>query len=235
MIDIHTHVLPGIDDGAKDWDTCLKMLVKSAECGVQKIIATPHYLPWAPQVSPEEIRRLCGEAEKKLQSKYGISIDIYPGNEIYYSVDVLMHLKEGKVLTLADSKYVLVEFEPMISYQVLCRVARDFQNAGYVPVFAHVERYGCLYNREKLRELRQMGVLFQMNVGAFQGGLFDAESCWAKKCLRDGDIDFLASDMHDLQSRVPLSKDRLIWARKRLNVTYRKALLRENAREILGE
>lgn len=234
-IDIHTHVLPGIDDGAKDWDTCLKMLLKSAECGVEKIIATPHYLAWEPQSNPKEIEILCREAEKKLQSEYGISIDIYPGNEIYYSMDVINHLKEGKVLTLAGSRYVLVEFEPKTSYGMLFRAARDFQNAGFVPIFAHVERYECLYKWERVQELKQMGVLFQMNVSAFQGGVFDSNIRWSKRCLLNGDIDFLASDMHDLQRRLPFSEDMLGWVQKKLNATYQKEVLCDNARKILGE
>lgn len=66
VIDIHTHILPGIDDGAKDWDTCLEMLLKSAENGVKKVIATPHYLPWKQKSSSKEIESLCMQAKKKL-------------------------------------------------------------------------------------------------------------------------------------------------------------------------
>lgn len=235
IIDIHSHVLPKIDDGPTDWDTCLEMLRRSAECGVSKIIATPHYYPWEQRCIIREIEALCHKAEKKLRSKYGISMDIYPGNEVYYSVDVINHLKKGEILTLAGSRYVLVEFEPKVSYQVMCRAVSDFQNSGYIPVFAHVERYRCLHNWQKMQELRQKGVLFQMNTSAFRRGIFHSDSRWARRCLRNGDIDFLASDMHDLQRRSPMAKERLNWVKKKLSPTYQKELLHDNAQKILGE
>ena len=80
-IDLHAHVLPGVDHGARDWEMSLKMLAKSARCGVDTIIATPHYLPWKKENMAERIPELCREAEKKLQDAYGVSMKIYPGNE----------------------------------------------------------------------------------------------------------------------------------------------------------
>ena len=106
-IDIHTHVLPGIDDGAKNWDMALQMLAKSAEYGVTKVIATPHCIPWKKKTDTEQIKRLCKQAKEELLKKYGISMDIYPGHEIYYGVDALQQLRNGDILTLADSQYVL--------------------------------------------------------------------------------------------------------------------------------
>lgn len=231
-VDIHTHVLPGVDDGARDWDTCLQMLVKSAEYGVNKIIATPHYLPWQRNMSPENICRLCSEVEEQLQMKHGISMDIYPGNEIYYSLEVVERLKQGDILTLAGSRYVLVEFSVSCSYQTICRAVKEFRDAGYIPIIAHVERYSCLRNVKQLEDIKQMGALLQMNVEAFQNGWFDPESRWAKKCLSGKLIDFLASDMHSLRRRPPMSGEQLEWVQKKLDFTYRKALLYKNAEKI---
>lgn len=231
-VDIHTHVLPGIDDGARDWDTCLQMLVKSAECGVGTIIATPHYLPWRQGAKAEDIRQLCIEAEEKLQRKHGISMDIYPGNEIYYTLEVVERLKQGEILTLAGSRYVLVEFGTGSSYQSICRAVKEFRDAGYIPVIAHVERYSCLHQMPRIEDIKQMGALLQMNVEAFQNGWFDSESRWAKKCLSSRMIDFLASDMHSVTRRPPMSRQQLDWVRKKLDSDYRKALLYQNSRKI---
>lgn len=232
-IDIHTHILPGVDDGAKDWDTCLGMLLKSAECGVQKIIATPHYFPWKKPQSPETVKEMCIVAQKKLLKKHGIAMDIYCGNEIYYNMDAIQNLREGKILTLAGSKYILVEFEPRTSYQVFCRAVKEFRDAGYIPIIAHVERYECVRPATKMQELRDMGALFQMNVEALQGGLFDSDSRWSKRCLMEEQVDFLASDMHGLRRRTPMAEEELQWVQKKLKPKYQKELLYGNAQRIL--
>ena len=233
MIDIHAHVLPGIDDGAKDWDTCLEMLRRSAESGVQAVIATPHYLPWRKNSSPQEIEALCSETKKKLLEKHGITMDIYCGNEIYYTMDAIQNLRDGRILTLAKSNYVLVEFEPRTSYQLICRAVKEFRDAGYIPIIAHMERYECLRQSEKLQEIKSMGAFLQMNVEAFQGGLFDAESRRAKKCLAEEQVDFLASDMHGLHKRSPIAEEELQWVLKKLKPKYQKELLYRNAERIL--
>lgn len=233
MIDIHAHILPGIDDGSRDWDTCLEMLRQSAEAGVQAVIATPHYLPWKKNSSPQEIAVLCAEAKKKLLEKHGISMDIYCGNEIYYTMDAIQNLRDGKILTLAKSDYVLVEFEPRTSYQLICRAVKEFRDAGYIPIIAHMERYECLRQSEKLQEIKSMGALLQMNVEAFQGGMFDGESRRAKKYLTEEQIDFLASDMHGLRRRPPITEEELQWVLKKLRPKYQKELLYRNAERIL--
>ena len=234
-IDIHAHVLPGIDDGARDWDMCLQMLAKSAECGVQRIIATPHYLPWRKNVRPDEIRRLCIEAMEKLESSYGISMDIYPGNEIYYSMGIVERLKNGDVLTLADSRYALIEFKTASSYQELCRAVRELRDGGYIPIIAHMERYKCLENVERVMELKDMGAMFQMNISSIQGGFFDSMSRRAKRFLQEGWIEFLASDMHDLEKRPPMKMNDFQWLEKKLGLEYEKDLLCSNADIVLQQ
>ena len=93
IIDVHTHILPGIDDGAKNWDVCLDMINQSWGFGVRKIIATPHYLPWKKRISCEKIRSLCQEAEERFQQEWGRTMKIYPGSELYYHTDLLDKLE----------------------------------------------------------------------------------------------------------------------------------------------
>ena len=185
-IDIHTHVLPGIDDGAKNWETCLTMLSQSYECGIETVFATPHYEPWNKTATVEEIRTLCKQAKEKLQTERGITMEIYPGCEIYYNFEVVDKLKRGELATLAGSRYVLVEFKPSAQYRELCRAVKEFRDAGYIPIIAHVERYECLKNLERMDELKELGALLQMNLEAIQGNVFHAESNRAKKCLKQG-------------------------------------------------
>lgn len=233
-IDIHAHVLPGVDHGAKDWNMSLEMLARSKECGVSTVIATPHYLPWKNSVTAETICSLCEEAEQRLKEKHGISMNIHPGHEIFYSVELVEMLKEGKVLTLAGSRYVLVEFEPGVSYQTLRKAAGDLRYNRYIPIFAHIERYRCLEHRERLAELKELGALFQVNVGSFQGGFFDSESRRIKRWIKEGIVDFLASDMHDIKMRPPMSSEELKWLQRKINPHYQDKLLYSNAQKILS-
>ncbi len=233
-IDIHAHVLPDVDHGAKDWAMSLWMLDQSAQCGVEAIIATPHYLPWRDGVTGDKIWRLCQEAQERLQQQYGISMDIYPGQEIYYSTDIVENLDRGKALTLAGTRYVLVEFDPGVPYSTLCRAVRELRYNRYIPILAHIERYLCLKQPDRLRELKSMGAMLQVNLGSMQGGIFRAESRKVKHWLKRELIDFVASDMHDMGARPPMSEERLQWIQRKLNPQYRDKLLGGNAKKILA-
>lgn len=211
------------------------MLIKSAHCGVKAVIATPHYWPWAKGVTADVICKRCKEAEERLQNEYGITMDIFPGNEIYYSSETVDALKAGKALTLGGSRYVLVEFEPEVSYQLLCRAARDLCFNGYIPIFAHVERYQALNRVDKLIELREMGAYLQVNISSLQGGLLDLGSNKVKRWLKIGLIDFVASDMHDLDTRSPMSSKSIEWIKNKLSSQYQDKLLFGNAKGILPE
>ena len=234
-IDIHAHVLPGIDDGAKDWDACLKMLTQSAACGVNHVFATPHSVPWQKGASQETIQRLCKQAEAKYKETQGTEINIYPGNEVYYNVEVLDKLKRGEILTLGGTRYVLVEFKPSAPYQELFRAAREFGDAGYIPIYAHVERYQCLSDMDKVKKLKRMGVRFQMNVESYQGSLFDKMARRARMYLKSGVIDFLATDMHSARWSCMMTSENLQWLQKHLTPKYRQKLLCDNAMKILIE
>lgn len=233
ITDIHTHILPGIDDGAKDWDVCLQMLSKSWETGVKRVIATPHLIPWKEPIAPERIRELCVEAQNRATKELGIDIEIYTGQELYYHLDITDKLKKGQALTLAGSRYVLLEFAEDISYQVLYRGIKELLEAHFKPIIAHVERYRCLRKPGRLQEIRNLGALLQMNVEAFQGGILDETARWAKKCLMDREISFLASDMHNVKSRPPISDSTLQWARRKLDEEYFEEILCTNSARIL--
>lgn len=232
-IDIHTHILPGVDDGAGNWDMCRQMLLQSVEAGVTQIIATPHYLPWKKKASPEQIRSLCTQTAQQFKKETGKNIDIYPGNEIYYHIEFIDSLKNKKALTLADSRYVLIEFSIDESFKVICSAVHNLTMAGYIPVLAHVERYRNMASLERMWELRQMGALLQMNIEVLNRGLFDGMGRLAKKALRHEMIQFLASDMHNVTSRPPMKEEALLWAEKKLSAEYLQDILRNNGMTIL--
>ena len=233
MIDIHTHVLPGVDDGPKDWETSLGMLADCAKLGVKKMIATPHYYPWQENTSAEEIRKLCKQAERKLREEFDVEMEIYAGHEIYYCVDVTKALKRGDILTLADSKYVLVEFGIDEPFSVICRAIREFVEQGYIPIVAHVERYENLYQESNLDELKEYGALLQTNIGSLKDSFFDKSSRWVKKHIIRRKIDFIASDMHNSTNRPPFTEERLQRVRKLAEPEYIDELLHKNCEKII--
>lgn len=233
IIDVHSHVLPGVDDGAQDWNTSMQMLVQSSKQGVQKVIATPHYYPWRTNAATDEIRRLCKEAKERLCEEHGIDMEIYPGQEILYGMGVLDDLKAGKILTLADSRYVLIEFMPDETFSVLYHAVRELMSAGYIPILAHVERYDCLRQMDNVNDLKEGGALFQMNASAVCGGILSQKSRWSKKMLKAELIDYIASDMHNLTSRGPHTEEKIELIRKVVESEYLKKLLYKNCEKII--
>lgn len=228
--DIHTHILPGIDDGARDWDMCLEMIDRAWDGGIRQIIATPHYLPWQKKkTNPLQIVRLCGEVQQRVRAELGYEIKIYPGQEIYYHVDMIEEIRRGEILTMAGTRHILVEFPIDISAQQLKQAVRHICESRYIPILAHIERYECLRINETLEEAAELGALFQINIKSLQGGMLNQTTRWCKHQLQERKIDFLASDMHNLSSRPPTSYEMLDWVGKKLDREYQREILLRNA------
>lgn len=232
IFDIHTHILPEIDDGAKNWDTCLEMISQSWDFGVRGIIATPHYLPWKECVAGEVIRSLCGEAERRARDILGKPMKVYPGNELYYHTELVNVLNENRVLTLAGSRYILVEFAVDVPYGKLYQGLSRLRMEQYRPILAHTERYRCLRKEGRLEEIKKAGALIQMNYEAFQKGVLDETGRWSRQRLIGGEVDFVASDMHNLTSRQPFGEKNMSWLHRKLPEKYVDILLMENAKKI---
>ena len=233
--DIHAHVLPGIDDGAKDWDMSMAMIQKSFDAGVQHIIATPHYLPWQKHnTAKKDIGLLCAEANRRIQKELGEDIEILPGQEIYYHVDILKDLVEGKAQPLAGGKHVLVEFAENVPFSEMMAAAGKFRRSPFRVVAAHFERYEALRKQENLEQFLQAGVLLQSNIGEMKKGLFDSGKRFLQKAYAAGKVSFTASDMHNLSSRPPISEESLKWFRNRLDPVYMEELFCTNPEKLPG-
>lgn len=201
--DIHSHILPGVDDGASDMEETLSMLQMAYEQGTRTIIATPHYIPGKKKKRAEELRQIhaevCAEAQKSMPD-----LKILLGNEIYCREGVLKSITEGRVLTLADTDYVLLEFSTRISYKDLFGYVKAVTGANYRPIIAHAERYECLYHKEDLmRELIGAGAYIQMNTESLPGGSFNRRAAYCRSLLEKGYVHFLGTDCHNMQLRKP--------------------------------
>lgn len=225
MRDIHCHILPGLDDGADSMEQSLRMIQEAYARGVRAIIATPHLSPLFSRHRPEQIVQLCRKVEEAAWEKLNIRIRIHPGNEIFYTVETLNDLQKGNALTLAQSRYVLLEFSPEVSWREVQRVIREMEMARYWPILAHVERYSCMRTPGRLEEACQLGAYLQMNGNSLAGGFFDQRADWCRKQLLEERIHFIGTDMHNLTTRGGISQKAEAWMKKRLDPEYRKKIL----------
>lgn len=229
--DIHSHILPKTDDGAADWDIAQNMLEMAYAQGVRTIIATPHY---SPSQDVERLRETCERLNERAK-EISEDLHILLGQEIMYFEELPEHLASGRALTLADSRYVLVEFRPSDSYGKLSRAVRQLLQASYLPVIAHAERYGCLLEPEKMAGLIHDGGYIQMNAGSLKGGFLDKRAAWCRKAVSRGDVHFLATDMHDTSRRPPNLGQAEIWLEKHGGRRLAEKLLRRNQNHILED
>lgn len=229
-IDIHAHILPGIDDGARDWDECRRMLYEAYRQGIRHITATPHY---SRKGLPPGIHDL---AARLLEEAGSIGPDFKTGlgQETYFHQGLIENLKQGKALTLEGSRYVLVEFDPRVSGNSLYQAAREMAGSGYIPVIAHVERYVCLRQGNRMDDLVQCGCMLQMNYTSLEArGPWNREAHWCRRQVLDGRIHLLGTDMHRMDYRKPDLERSMEWLEKHLGEIELKALVYGNGEKIL--
>ncbi len=203
FIDIHHHLIYGVDDGSQNLQMSLKMAQRAYENGTRTIIATPHVTPGVERIDTEKylqrldgIRAACREA--------GMDLRLLLGSEILYTDMTCRLLGEGRVPTLAGTEYVLVEFMPGVRYDALYKALEGILRAGFLPVVAHIERYACLASsprRAAMLKDELEGVLFQMNNSTILGGRGFFNDLHTRRLLDEGLIDVTASDAHNLRER----------------------------------
>jgi len=205
--DIHSHLVPGVDDGAHDEEMSRALLRQAAAEGIRTMIVTPHNYPGRSEGSiplvKERFRQLCLLAQEEAPE-----ITLHLGNEVYYRDSIAEDLREERALSLAGTDYVLTEFHPGAPRQAVHAGVRRLTESGYRPVIAHVERIGSLDRDEgALRELIDMGAFLQVNTRTLTGGFFDRRSAWWRRMAAAGHIHFLGSDAHHPQQRPVVMRD----------------------------
>ncbi len=228
LIDVHTHILPGVDDGSRNMRESVKMLLSAAEQGVTSVIATPHYSRRRELKHADE---LAAELEARIQKFYP-DFRIYIGQETYYHEELADRLHEGKALTMAGSRYVLVEFSPTVSYKALFQGIRKLSENGYIPILAHMERYVCL-RHEGVKELLSCGCRLQMNFDSLKGLWCNPETVWCRKQVENGTIHLLGSDMHRMDFRPPDIREVMKWLNHHIDSDDLERILYENPQRIL--
>lgn len=229
IIDIHCHVLPGIDDGAKTMDEAVSLVEAAARQGITAAIATPH---WHKGKKIRDLEELAVPLRAEIQKKFP-DFRLYIGNENFYHEALPEDLSEKRARTLVESPYVLVEFDPAAPYGYLFRGIRRLIDSGYKPILAHFERYHCLRVDKNLLDLRGCGCLLQMNYDSLKGSVFQKDTRWCRKQIIENRVFLLGTDMHRLDFRPPDIHEPLNWLEKHLDSGTLRKLTYENPLKII--
>ncbi len=203
LVDIHTHVLPGLDDGPRTMDDSLRMCELYVAQGVTTIVATPHLCDSRFKVSPEAVRRGVEELSAAC-SKRGLVLEILPGGDVRLEPELLEAYDRGRVLTLAETgKYLLLEL-PLQSAPRIEGLIFELSLRGVSIILSHPERNLELARKPaRLAELVESGCLAQVTAGSFFGGFGATVKRTAERFLKAALVHVVASDAHSPRGRRP--------------------------------
>ena len=196
MVDMHSHVLPGIDDGAQNPEESIILIKKMMELGIKKIIATPHVMADYYKNTAETI----GGALKILKTeleKQNIEIEVEAAAEHYFDETFENRVNNHKLMTMGDN-YALFEFSFISQPPNVIEVIQRMKDLGYKPILAHPERYPYL-DIEQLRNLRDWGCTLQVNTISLTGYYGKDAKKMAESLVDNELVDFISSDMHHLR------------------------------------
>jgi tyrosine-protein phosphatase YwqE len=197
QVDIHSHLIPGIDDGAKTIEDSIRLLQRFAELGFKKVITTPHVMSDFYRNTPDIILSGLNKLKNEL-AKQNFSITIEAAAEYYLDYELEKKIELKELLTLGG-KYVLFELPFVAAPDNLHKAIFDMQTNGYIPILAHPERYSYWYRSfDTYYELKEKGVLFQLNTISLTGHYSPETKKIAERMIDENLIDFVGSDCHHL-------------------------------------
>jgi len=203
MFDLHSHLLPSIDDGAPDLETALAMARAYVDQGVECVACTPHILIGLYQNTGPQIRKATSELQARL-SDAGIPLKLVTGADNHIVPDFVEGLGRGHLLSLADTAYVLVEPPHHVAPPRLKDLFFRILLAGYVPVLTHPERLSWIEGKyDAIQTLAACGVWMQITSGSLLGRFGRRPRYWAERMLAEGLVHILATDAHNMSSRPP--------------------------------
>ncbi len=235
MVDLHCHILPGVDDGAEDLDAACEMAAIAAAVGIDTVVATPHCN------TRNEIKNYSGQSLREkfhaLQSAfdhYRIPVRVLPGAEVLVRGNMAQLLADRSFQTIADSRYLLTEFyfdePPEFMDHELARIA----SAGLVPIVAHPERYFAINDDpEIVRRWHSRGYVIQVNKASLLGRLTEEAYDCAYYFLTEHLADLVASDAHHFTTRTPDLAELCVRLEEQYSEDYIRLLTEQNPRRII--
>ena len=215
MIDLHCHMLPGIDDGAHDLSVSIEMARAFMADGVSVVACTPHILPGLYHNSGAQIRQATAQLQQAL-NREGISLQLVAGADNHIVPDFVAQLRSGHLLPLANTRYVLVEPPHHVAPPRLEALFFNIVAAAYVPILTHPERLTWIGSHyDVIPRLIRTGVWMQITAGSLAGAFGRNARYWAERMLDEGYVHLLATDAHDVSKRPPnLSQGRDLAAKR---------------------
>lgn len=203
MIDIHNHIIPGVDDGSKDIETSIKMLEIAEADGIKTIAATPHYLRGRYEAPYETVLKMVNLLQNEARNR-GLKIEIIPGQEILIDNNTIKDYKEKKIGCINKTKYMLVELPMDKIPDYALDMIYELRLLNIKPILAHPERYEYIINNiSTINEFANEGCLFQINTGSITGIFGNKVQKTAEKLIKHRFCNFIASDSHSINRRRP--------------------------------
>ncbi len=229
MIDLHSHILPGLDDGAQSLSQALRMARIAAESGITAIAVTPHCATDRALEVTDAWRLL-----RSALAQERIPVKLLRGMEIFGTPDTLPLLQQGRLFTLNSSQYPLIEFPFQSDGQLETQILSGLLEAGYRPLVAHPERYEYIQNSpQRVNQWYRMGCLFQINRGSLLGRFGSAAQEAAFSLVDRGFATVVASDAHSPEVRTPYMADVYEMLAQEFSPLVPRILLQANPRRIL--
>lgn len=234
MIDIHCHILPGVDDGASDMEEALEMARMASRSGVTDIIATPHFRGELEQLDQRHIIDRRFRSLQEALARERIPVRLHAGAEVLCLPETGALAAQRQLPTLGDGGYVLIEFYFDESYAVMDQALAEIADCGYKIVVAHPERYGAIQRDPfHLERWARFGYAFQLNKGSVLGAFGRRSEQAAHKILEMGLAHLFATDAHGCDSRTSHVGMLDQWVQAFCDARYGKILLEENPRRVL--
>ena len=204
FVDIHCHLLPGVDDGARDWRESLAMARMAVNDGFGTIVVTPHQLGNYRQNSGELVRQRTAELQALFEEQ-AVPLRVLPGADVRIESDMVELLRKGDVLSLADRRrHVLLEL-PHELYMPLEPLLKELESAKLVGILSHPERnLGLLEDPRPVERLVDLGCLMQVTAGSLLGAFGGPVQKLSESLLKQGLVHFISTDAHGVRSRRPL-------------------------------
>lgn len=232
-IDVHNHLLPCVDDGSVSMQQTKNMLNIAYSQGINHIIATPHYGVGCRNPGQDELLKkleLVRIEAKKIHDNFHIEL----GNELFFSDDIIEHLRKKKALTLAGTRYVLVEFATWDDYQTIRVGLHRLLINGYFPILAHVERYESLFeDYDKIFDLTELGAYMQLNISSILSKLPKQRKKFCKRLIEYGLIHFIGTDSHSDNGRAPFMLEGVGYISKKYGEEVVEQILQRNTAKLL--
>ncbi len=234
MVDIHSHLIPNVDDGSKSVEETFMLIKEADRAGITDIILTPHYIVNSYEQNANTLILLKDKLQQILD-KDKINVKLHIGMEVYITDNLIDLLKQNKLLTLANSKYLLMELPLNTHVQYEDIIIFKLIENNIIPIIAHPERYRFIQeNPDKVEELIESGCLMQSNIGSILGIYGNHAKQTFKYLLKKDLIHFLGTDTHRKDTIYPLLKKATKKIEKIIGKEKTEELIKINPQKILN-